>query len=528
MFIELKQKLVEGASEGGRAARVAFSADGERALTSNGALGFRVWDVSTARIISEVAGDPDESDAADVSWIRASAISPDGNLVATGGAERRVHLWDALTGKLLRAIPCHSEWVYCVAFTPDGRKVVSSAGKGRPKPGQSLRVLMVHEVETGNLVADLSAELDFNVRDFALLGETRCIVPAKGAVLVYDLSSGDKVRRLELGKAELGTVALSPDGSKAALIGNDHHFYCVALESGNVLSKIRSKDVRALQYTADPDVVIGLTSTHHLMAWEVSSGRQLQKVRLVEGIDPSDSLLASSMAFSPDRRQLLVGAAGFGCFLYDFNVDEVRDAPPPTSRRERITFKELQSMERTERKEGLLAYLGPWVDGSDGDQALQKISQALIDIDFRAGGEMTLILRGEEGDEVEVQFEAPYTEDFVDEPFPVPASYQRVVRMHNGVTVGEGPPDSLSLFGYRNGKISSNFVRRDEPRDIQPFCDDAQDWWVFAHDRKKANGEPEILYVGHGGGFSKDQPSEMACGVGEFLLRSIAELVAGQ
>src|SRR5262245_34494355 len=48
----------------------------------------------------------------------ALAFSPDGAVLAGAGRDGRVSLWDAATGRLLRALGRHAGEVNCLAFSP--------------------------------------------------------------------------------------------------------------------------------------------------------------------------------------------------------------------------------------------------------------------------------------------------------------------------------------------------------------------------------------------------------------------------
>ena len=81
-----------------------------------------VLDAVTGRVLHELADEkcPTGPLSAVMSW--------DGNICAVGYAPNSIGLWDARTGKCLRMLKVHSNWVVSLAFTPDGTLLASSAG----------------------------------------------------------------------------------------------------------------------------------------------------------------------------------------------------------------------------------------------------------------------------------------------------------------------------------------------------------------------------------------------------------------
>jgi WD40 repeat protein len=61
------------------------------------------------------------------SAVKSVAFSPDGRQVVSGSYDRTVRLWDAATGTALQTLESHTDAVTSVAFSPDGRQVVSGS-----------------------------------------------------------------------------------------------------------------------------------------------------------------------------------------------------------------------------------------------------------------------------------------------------------------------------------------------------------------------------------------------------------------
>ena len=70
-------------------------------------------------------------------WVECVAFAPDGHAVATGSGQPldaqegdpdfTVRLWDVKTGLELRRFSGHAHWVTSVAFSPDGRRLLSGS-----------------------------------------------------------------------------------------------------------------------------------------------------------------------------------------------------------------------------------------------------------------------------------------------------------------------------------------------------------------------------------------------------------------
>ncbi|MBY0512418.1 MAG: WD40 repeat domain-containing protein, partial [Gemmataceae bacterium] len=101
----------------------------------------------------------------------AIAVTPDGNVLVAGGADKTVRTWDTATGKPVRAFHGHLGAVTAVAVRGDGRQFASASDDG--------------------------------------------------AVRVWDLSTTDEHRALTEAGDALWAVAFSPDGKRAAAAGAD-------------------------------------------------------------------------------------------------------------------------------------------------------------------------------------------------------------------------------------------------------------------------------------------------------------------
>ena len=220
--------------------RVRFSPDGKKVLSMDIQGYARVYDASTgapmtpilrgvdydedARIADASAGAPitpvlrsadheeDQSDWAVLKLDPSAWFSPDGRTVLTAWGCMSAHLWDATSGRHLKAFS-HDRLVVCAKFSSDGRYVVTgskdnSARVWDVQTGQPLGKPLVHDkfVAWAGFDSDAGRLLTVSDRHIIHVWDWR-----KGRELIPPLSHGDA----------LFAAAFSPDGRRILSAGWD-------------------------------------------------------------------------------------------------------------------------------------------------------------------------------------------------------------------------------------------------------------------------------------------------------------------
>ncbi len=68
------------------------------------------------------------ADAEFTEWINSVAFSPDGKRIVSGYDDCTIRIWDAATGAQIgEPLTGHTEWINSVAISPDGKRIVSGS-----------------------------------------------------------------------------------------------------------------------------------------------------------------------------------------------------------------------------------------------------------------------------------------------------------------------------------------------------------------------------------------------------------------
>lgn len=147
-----------------------------------------------------------------------TAFSPKGDLLVTGGLDRQARLWDTATGDLIAAFVSHRETIRSVAFSPDGKLILSTDVYG----------VQVCEVpRKGTQPADLKC-LNLQGRTLPMYGaafspDSNYIVTAGARFVQVWLASATTERSLAVlyreGRSNQ-SAAFSPDGKHVASAGS--------------------------------------------------------------------------------------------------------------------------------------------------------------------------------------------------------------------------------------------------------------------------------------------------------------------
>ncbi len=232
-----------------------------------------------------------------------AAVSPDGSLLAIGGWDKAITLWSLETKKPIRVLSGHTGEIHALAFSPDGRLLVSSGAYKweylEGEDGNTLRPGRPHAFR-----GDGEGLIRFYAAD-----ESQNDTTAK----VWEVKSGRNIATL--GHQKIVTeIAFSPDGSRvAAASGKRVHIWCT--KRWKAIATLCTMEIESLAFSPDGTrlAVGGARDEPIIQICSVDTGRHIAELS-------GHTSGVQSVAFSPDGRLLASGGFDNAIYLWDVNT----------------------------------------------------------------------------------------------------------------------------------------------------------------------------------------------------------------
>ncbi len=251
-----------------------------------------------------------------------AVFSPDGRLVASGGDDKRIILWDVATRVPFELRYDARDEIRTVAFTPDGSLLATG--------GHHLdRSITVWDLATRTRHHSLTGHTE-DVRSLAFSpdGATLASVGVEGKVFLWDVASGRERGRLDHG-GSASSLDFTPDGALLATGGDDGRVVLWDTARGEQAAVLTGPTghtgyVRTLAFSHD-----GLTLAtagdfggveSGLLLWDVARREQIQSL-------VGHRARVFSLAFSSDNRTLASAGRDSTVLLWDYRAGVLSEPP---------------------------------------------------------------------------------------------------------------------------------------------------------------------------------------------------------
>lgn len=233
--------------------------------------------------------------------IMAMSPSPDGKLVATGGIDGTIRIWDVGSGELVRALVGHGSYVYSLSWSPDGNSLASAGtwdGTIRiwdARNGMPLRTFKGHVAPVMHVVWSPDG-----TRLAAAGGHS-------GWVWLWNARSDHDDKLLEVG-VDVYSVSWSPSCGHLAISMTQNPTAVVDLSVGKTTHTLGEPGIVSWTTRWSPDgtrLAIGTSTKTSIWDWENDK------------VDWETVGASYSVAWSPDGATIATAASGGNIQLFD-------------------------------------------------------------------------------------------------------------------------------------------------------------------------------------------------------------------
>jgi WD40 repeat protein/tRNA A-37 threonylcarbamoyl transferase component Bud32 len=240
------------------------------------------------------------------------AFSPtEPRLLASGGDDHKIRLWDAETERELLCLSAHEQTVSSLAFLPDGEHLASCGLDGRlflwklvrDKEGRILRGDPELLEKLDDRLVSLSLSMD---------GQMLATAGKSGSVYVWNLKAGTLQRVLSGQTSTVCQVAFSPNPSVLASVSTNSRLLVWNPATGALnLNESRGEEpMRSVAFSNDGMLMAVGGGPKLFMIWSMNTWTLKTEI-------PGHPLSVRAIAFSPDQRILATGCDDGKVRLWD-------------------------------------------------------------------------------------------------------------------------------------------------------------------------------------------------------------------
>ncbi|MBN3943729.1 caspase family protein, partial [Nostoc sp. NMS9] len=229
-------------------------------------------------------------------WVYNVVFSPDGKTIASASADKTVKLWNAATGKEIITLKGHSNSVNSVAFSPDGKTIASASAD---------KTVKLWNAATGKEIITLKGHSNsVNSVAFSPDGKTIASASADKTVKLWNAATGKEIITLKGHSNSVNSVAFSPDGKTIASASADKTVKLWNAATGKEIITLKghSNSVNSVAFSPDDKIIASASADKTVKLWNAATGKEIITLK-------GHSNSVNSVAFSPDGKTIASASA---------------------------------------------------------------------------------------------------------------------------------------------------------------------------------------------------------------------------
>ena len=328
----LPDGVIERFTPGASVYTLAFSPDGEILASGGDNNAVILWDVADRS--------KRESFIEHGKSVMSIAFSPDGQFLASASLDGYVRLWH-VSSEHSRVSLRHGGWVESVAFSPDG-KMLASGGGDQEGSVRLWNVLQSRSIATFSGHGALVEFVTFSPDGRLLASASR-----DGTIKLWDIANQRMLRTLAGHSSVVHAVVFSPDGETLASSSRDKTIRLWKVSSGENFTTFEIRNslyvyAEALAFSPDGQFLASACVDYTVRLWNVVERRE---VNVLTGHHGG----VTSVAFSPDGQLLASGSRDRAVLLWDLSYFGVEVPPLPVPNSEDTAPPEIAILSPMER-----------------------------------------------------------------------------------------------------------------------------------------------------------------------------------
>ena len=276
---------------------VAFSSDGKMLASGGADKTIKLWDIKTGKVIHTFIGHK--------GIVYSVRFSPNGKTLASGSEDETIKLWNIETGTDTHTFIGHKSSVYSVAFSPDGTTLAS----GSAKTIKLWNMETYKEIHTFREISTFHLSPEFReFHTYSVVFSPNGKILASGSmdmtIKLWNIETGKEIPTSYRHNGQVLSVVFSPNGKILASGSMDMTIKLWNIETGKEIRTLFTGHnfVYSVVFNTNGTILAAGSEHGTIKLWNVKTGTEIRTfftghkdfVRSV-AFNPYDTILASGL-----------------------------------------------------------------------------------------------------------------------------------------------------------------------------------------------------------------------------------------